>query len=587
MAIFANANSTGYSDPVRAMSIKALEQRQKDIMAQNAAHQDDAASMATIPGGIGHVLGVVGDRMAQGRADQAVADQRQAFAKVIAAHKDGTPYNSQELAGLGMADPDFMSKVVQQQHDDQYQNRDITAQGERLDKTIAGENTRSDAAIAGRHVDVAAEQAGETARTTQREAGATGRTGMQIASTESEGEKNRADANEQQAAKFNQEEKLRGIDAEIAKATQERDIAAKSGQIDQQAAATERINSATDARKALAATQEQTFQNSQLQTKLAQDTEMQNLNRDATAARLKMQIAATSEGAKASQEAAANLADINNRATLRRQEITQAHQSELQEQAQKATAANEAAKIASQEKISGQVNAPEIAKLRDALAAGKITQADYDAASKKLLAPGAAEQNIVNKESKEAIATKSTLNTLDEAVSLMSSPKGIHAGNLSGYTQAIGEHVPQFLQGNAHLPDPETTSNTQRFNQIMNSEGLQTLMSGTKGSSSDRDVDIAFKLANDQNAPIANRIKAINTLKEKLGAFLAQNQQAITTAGGTQPALPKGATGPAPAPAPAGGRAGEVVTGITAEQALKLDAGTRYKLIDGRTGIVR
>ena len=539
MAIFANANSTGYSDPVRAMSIKALEQRQKDIMAQNAAHQDDAASMATIPGGIGHVLGVVGDRMAQARADQAVADQRQAFAKVVAAHKDGTPYNSQELAGLGMADPDFMSKVVQQQHDDQYQNRDITAQGDRLTKTIEGENLRNTATNTARSADVATQEAGANTRTATQEAGATGRETMKLDTQKSEGALERTSRDEEQAAKFDQETKIRGIDAEIAEAQQKRDIAAKSGQIDQQAAATERLNAATDARKALAATQQQTFESTQLNQKLAQDTEMQGLNRDATAARLKMQIAASHEDAKASQEAAANLADINNKATLRRQEITQAHQSELQTQAQKATAANEAAKIASQEKISGQVNAPEIAKLRDALAAGKITQADYDAASKKLLAPATGEQNIVNKESQEAINTKSTLNTLDEAVALMNSPKGIHAGNLSAYTQAIGEHVPQSMQGKQYLPDPETTSNTQRFNQIMNAEGLQTLMTGMKGSSSDRDVQIAFKIANDPNATILNRTRAINTLKEKLGAQLAQNQQAITTAGGAQPVLPK------------------------------------------------
>ena len=67
MAIFASTTTSGYSDPMKAMNIKALEQRLKDQQAQMAAQQPDAASMATIPGGIGHVLGVVGDRMQQGR----------------------------------------------------------------------------------------------------------------------------------------------------------------------------------------------------------------------------------------------------------------------------------------------------------------------------------------------------------------------------------------------------------------------------------------------------------------------------------------------------------------------------------------
>jgi hypothetical protein len=550
MAQFAEANS-GYADPVRAMSIKALEARQKDLMAQNAAHQDEAATMATIPGGIGHVLGIVGDRMAQGRADQAVADQKQNLAKIMAGIDWSKGPTSEQIAGMGVADPELMGKIIQQQHDDRYQGRDIAAQGERLNQTIAGENTRSDAQIAGRHADVAAEQEGATTRTKLQEGGATGRTTMELDTKKSEGALERASRDEGQAAKFDQETKMAGINAEIAKATQERDIAAKSGQIDQQAAATERLNSATDARKALAATQEQTFQNSQLQTKLAQDTEMQALNREATAARVRMEVAARTNDAKAAQAAAVDLEKVKGDIAARQATVTQAHQSGMQEAQIKATAANEAAKTASQERIAAAGNAPEIAKLDAALAAGQISKEDRDAAAKKLLAPPAAEQNIVNKESKDAITNKSVLNTLDEAVDLMNSPKGIHAGNLSKYTQAIGEHVPQSMQGNQYLPDPETTSNTQRFNQIMNSEGLQMLMTGTKGSSSDRDVDIAFKIANDPNASIINRTKAIGTLKEKLSAFLAQNQQAIATAGGTQPVLPKGPRDAAAAPAPA------------------------------------
>ena len=37
MPMFASTTSSGYRDPLQALSIKALEQRQKDLLAQQAA----------------------------------------------------------------------------------------------------------------------------------------------------------------------------------------------------------------------------------------------------------------------------------------------------------------------------------------------------------------------------------------------------------------------------------------------------------------------------------------------------------------------------------------------------------------------
>ncbi len=82
MAFFAST-TLGSSDPLKAMTIKALEQRQKDLLAQQAAQQPDAATMATIPGGIGHVLGQIGDRMQQERSGQALVAQKAALAQAM------------------------------------------------------------------------------------------------------------------------------------------------------------------------------------------------------------------------------------------------------------------------------------------------------------------------------------------------------------------------------------------------------------------------------------------------------------------------------------------------------------------------
>lgn len=113
MAIFASTTTSGYSDPLKALSIKALEQRMKDQQAQAAAQQNDAAMMATIPGGIGHVLGVVGDQMKQGRTDQALVAQRAELANVMSGIGPEGP-NPQQLARVHAIDPALGEKFAQQ-----------------------------------------------------------------------------------------------------------------------------------------------------------------------------------------------------------------------------------------------------------------------------------------------------------------------------------------------------------------------------------------------------------------------------------------------------------------------------------------
>ena len=147
MAQFAAANS-GYSDPLKAYSIKALEQRQRDTQAQIAAHQDDAASMATIPGGIGHVLGVIGDSMQQNRIDQATAAQRDMFAKTIAGMDPNNP-KPQDLANIATADPESFRQLVTQMAEARRQQALFAQQ----DQSKQQEFTHTDAAAAQKVLD--------------------------------------------------------------------------------------------------------------------------------------------------------------------------------------------------------------------------------------------------------------------------------------------------------------------------------------------------------------------------------------------------------------------------------------------------
>ena len=114
MAIFASTTTSGYSDPLKAMSIKALEQRQKDMLAQQAAQQPDPAIMGTIPGGIGHVLTQVGNNMKQARADQAIAAQKQELARIMAGINPETGLTPEQASRLAVIAPDMYKDVIQQ-----------------------------------------------------------------------------------------------------------------------------------------------------------------------------------------------------------------------------------------------------------------------------------------------------------------------------------------------------------------------------------------------------------------------------------------------------------------------------------------
>jgi len=217
-----------------------------------------------------------------------------------------------------------------------------------------------------------------------------------------------------------------------------------------------------------------------------------------------------------------------------------------------------------------------------ALKRGEIDQATRDAIVKKATSAPASEQKYITGMQEQSIAGQSLIASLDEALALTNHPKGIHAGAGAGWTQGIGENTPKFLQGvtSAAGLDPETTSNTQRFNQIMGAQALD-LLNQMKGASSDRDVQVNFKIVNDPNATIDNKRKAIEALKIKLAGLLQVHHNAITEAGGKVPTLPT-----------AGGGGGTVtpagpVSVASEAEALKLEPGTKFKLPDGRTGTAR
>jgi hypothetical protein len=116
MAIFASTTTSGYSDPLKAYSIKALEQRQKDMLAQQAQAQASAFSpenTQTPIQGFGQLANVIGDRFQQGRTDSRLAEQKSALAQLIAGHDPENP-DMQRLAKIGSLDPSTRDHLLTQ-----------------------------------------------------------------------------------------------------------------------------------------------------------------------------------------------------------------------------------------------------------------------------------------------------------------------------------------------------------------------------------------------------------------------------------------------------------------------------------------
>ena len=450
MAIFASTTTSGYSDPLKALSIKALEQRQKDMLAQSAADKPDAAMMATIPGGIGSVLGIIGDKMAQGRADQALVDNRAELAKTMSGYNADQGLTGEQAASLSRVAPEILEKLMQHQ-----QERWTTK------TTEAGLGGRNAATIAGQAATNAATNATSIATN---------------------------------------------------KLTNETSAANNAATIAGEAA----TNAATNA-------------TSVATNKLTNETSAAN-----NAATVGGEGARLQTKVEADKAAAAEAAQVA-----------------------------EAQKAADEKRFLARPSEDAIAKINLAEKNNEITPEQAAAERKKSMAPPEATAEHIVKHQGESVEAQSALSTLDEAEALLNHPKGIHAGNYAGTTQSIGEKVPKFMQGGSLVPDPETTKNTTRYNQIMGAEALN-LLTQMKGASSDKDVQVNFKIANDPDAPIEAKRMAIGVLKTKLAAHLAVENEAITNAGGKVPALPGAGAPAAPAAAAAKGGPGTVVPAAAA-----------------------
>lgn len=115
MAIFASTTTSGYSDPLKAYTIKALEKRQADMLAAQA-QQTMPDTIATPIQGVGHVVNQLADNMRLGRAEQAAAEGRSELSSIIAQGPQGPngQWSPQQQAVFARRDPEMLGRLMQQ-----------------------------------------------------------------------------------------------------------------------------------------------------------------------------------------------------------------------------------------------------------------------------------------------------------------------------------------------------------------------------------------------------------------------------------------------------------------------------------------
>ena len=185
MAEFVSTTLPTYSDPLRAQSIKALEQRHKEMLAQSAAAGAITPENTQTPiQGFGHLANQLGDSFQRARVDQAAAAQRQMLAQTMAGMDPNNP-KPHEIAAINSADPEMARQMMTQLAEyrraqlsadtQKYgydssarsaaEGHDVTRQGNRMQADTASAGQANQAAMETARLEAAEKAAAELART--------------------------------------------------------------------------------------------------------------------------------------------------------------------------------------------------------------------------------------------------------------------------------------------------------------------------------------------------------------------------------------------------------------------------------------
>jgi len=524
MPVFASTTTSGYSDPLKAMSIKALEQRYKDMQAQQATQQAAMFSpenTQTPVQGLAQVANVAVDAMRSKRADEAVAAQKMELAKVMAGMNIDQP-TAQEVAKVNMYDPELARQMLTTLAENRrtFRGQDVTVRGQDVGANVA---TRGqDVTVRGQDVG-----AGTTIRGQDVAAGTTVR-GQDVAAD---------------TARRGQDITVRGQDVGADTARRGQDITVRGQDV-----------GADTARRG----QDVTVRGQDVvsgDTRRGQDVTVrgQDVGAD-TATRGQDVVAGTTVRG---QDVAADTARRGQDITVRGQDIGQDTAVRGQDVAADTARRGQDVTVRGQDITKGTTERGQDLANRvkmDDLTKGTSIQSDY---------------------ARHAQA----LDNLHEAEGLLD--KGINSG-FWGNAQTKAAQIATGKWGT----DADAAARTTRFNQLMDEQAIIKMSAQLKGQTTNFEMDEFKKIMNNPNASIDDRRNALRKLIGQAQVDKAAHASAATAA-------QKQIGGPTVqeidatlATARGGGGGGGVVSGITEEEALKLERGTRYKLKDGRTGVV-
>jgi len=147
---------TGYRDPAKTMTIKALQERQK-------AAADAAARATAIPEGpmsspfqgLAHMTGILSGQMQENRAAASEADARQQLARIKAQINPETGATQQQIADMSVLDPDFADKEYARAMAERAAIRSREdEQSFRTDERVAGQGFTTSERVAGETADI-------------------------------------------------------------------------------------------------------------------------------------------------------------------------------------------------------------------------------------------------------------------------------------------------------------------------------------------------------------------------------------------------------------------------------------------------
>jgi hypothetical protein len=500
MPVFASTTTSGYSDPLKAMSIKALEQRYKEMSAQQAAAQQGMftpENTQTPVQGLAQVANVAVDAMRSRRADEATAAGRNELAGVIAQGPQGPngQWSPQQQAVMSRRSPDDLTKIWQQYHEDKQNVRTEGGLNARNTETQNATTARTNAEIEGRAKVSAGTNASNEAQTLM-----TTGTQREIAAGVQSGSNTRQDSAQAHEARQTR------LKAELDAEAQELKYAQENRMADRTEKAKENITRLTAELQANENRQGEAFKASQLEKEFSQNATIKGLDREAARANLQLELANRSGIAADRIAAEKDLARINAAIDREKQTASEAFKSRMQTQAEGATAEIEKAKL---------------------LSAEKQTAAEAKAKADALASDPKRNEAIRSAET-DYRKGLSHIDNLEEATRILEHPKGIYTGAMQGAAPIAGG-IPGV---GGMLVDKEKAQNTARFNTIVGEDAIRDMATTLKGSSTNYEMGEFKKMKNDPNISDAQRANQLRKVVKAARADLEAQARETKAIGG-------------------------------------------------------